>query len=368
MGTSYSPSTVTDGLIFYYDEANLKKSWKGEPTTNLAVTSGSVTDWTIANLVASVTRGTITPDKKYSITSTTGGDFRMNFNLSNLVDTETYTLSFKYKIISGGPTFEIADWCDTTATKTTTDLGDGVFYHSGTGTRATYTSTYRFMDLTMSADTVVQRTTTQALVDLTNNSTITTGSDITYNSDNTYEHVAGDNDSTLSVPLSTSFNKLTGSINMWIYPHVYSGSNGLFVNRDSSVVNALDWFWIGSYGSGATFYFRLGDGVACCANDLTISSWSTVAPINTWTNVCVTWASAGLSQIFVNGVLHNSRSIIAIPSTNPTATGRIGLGHTSGGTTAAWDGKISPTAIYNRVLTNNEVKQNFETLRSRFGV
>jgi len=103
MGTSYSPSTVTDGLIFYYDEANLKKSWKGEPTTNLAVTSGSVTDWTIANLAASVTRGTITPDKKYSITSTTGGAFRMNFNLSNLVDTETYTLSFKYKIISGGP-------------------------------------------------------------------------------------------------------------------------------------------------------------------------------------------------------------------------------------------------------------------------
>jgi len=210
-----------------------------------------------------------------------------------------------------------------------------------------------------------QRTTTQALVDLTNNSTITTGSAIVYNSDNTYEHVASDDNSTLSIPLSTSFNKLTGSINMWIYPHLYSSSNGLFVNRDSSVANSSDYVWLGSWGGGTTLYLRFGDGAG--TNDLTISSWSTVAPINTWTNICITWASAGTSQIFINGEFNTSRSIGTLPGTNPSADGRIGLGAASS-STGSWDGKISPTAIYNRVLTNNEVKQNFEALRSRFGI
>ena len=36
MATSYSPNSATDGLVFYYDTFNTLKSYKGEPTTNLA--------------------------------------------------------------------------------------------------------------------------------------------------------------------------------------------------------------------------------------------------------------------------------------------------------------------------------------------
>lgn len=35
MSLSHSSKTITDGLIFYYDMNNVKKSWKGAPTTNL---------------------------------------------------------------------------------------------------------------------------------------------------------------------------------------------------------------------------------------------------------------------------------------------------------------------------------------------
>jgi hypothetical protein len=35
MTLAHSTSIVTDGLVFYYDEGNKFKSWKGEPTTNL---------------------------------------------------------------------------------------------------------------------------------------------------------------------------------------------------------------------------------------------------------------------------------------------------------------------------------------------
>jgi len=213
------------------------------------------------------------------------------------------------------------------------------------------------------------RTNTQAIIDLTKNSTITTGSAITYNSDNTYEHAPSNDNSTISIPLNTAFNKLIGSINMWIYPNAYSGSNGLFVNRDSSVVNALDWLWLGSYNNGSILYFRIGDGIVCCTNQVTLSSWSTnYAPVSVWTNLCATWESGVGMKLFVNGVLQGQRvAATTWPDTNPTANGTIGLGHASAAT-GSWNGKIEATAIYDRALTNDEVKQNFEAIRSRFGI
>lgn len=35
MGTIYSPSIVTNGLVMYYDMSNTQKSWRGAPVTNL---------------------------------------------------------------------------------------------------------------------------------------------------------------------------------------------------------------------------------------------------------------------------------------------------------------------------------------------
>ena len=34
MGLAQNPGVVTNGLVFYYDMSNTKKSWIGEPTTN----------------------------------------------------------------------------------------------------------------------------------------------------------------------------------------------------------------------------------------------------------------------------------------------------------------------------------------------
>jgi hypothetical protein len=81
--------------------------------------------------------------------------------------------------------------------------------------------------------------------------------------------------------------------------------------------------------------------------------------------VTVSWTSEGTSKIYTNGVLRTSRSISAIPATNPTATGRIGLGHEA---PASWNGKIGVTQIYNRQLTDSEILSNFNALRGRYNV
>ena len=156
---SHNSKITLDGLELYCDATN-PKSFEGEATTNLANTSAGVKDWTIGNLVASVSLSTVTTNSVYRITSgSTAGSFRFYFNVSNLTDGETYTMSFRNKIISstGGvtPNFTPTDWNDQSITKTQT-LNNDHWYHTATGSRSTYTNTYRFMDFYITANTVVE--------------------------------------------------------------------------------------------------------------------------------------------------------------------------------------------------------------------
>ena len=207
--------------------------------------------------------------------------------------------------------------------------------------------------------------TANRLTDLigTNNGTFVNGP--TYSSANRGSIVFDGTNDYVSIPLSTSLNKTQGTMNFWVYPTRYNGSNGYFVNRDDSTANAADWLWIGPYSD--TFYFRLGNGSDCCSNDLTFSSVSSVIPLNSWTNMCFTWVSNGTSAIYKNGTLYTSRSIGNVPSTNPSLTGRIGLGHGGNGD-EYFAGRIANTSIYTRALTAAEISQNFNATRRRFGI
>lgn len=182
---------------------------------------------------------------------------------------------------------------------------------------------------------------------------------------NGFEFGADNNDKSIQVPLAGNFNKLEGTISCWAYPTGYAGSNGIFVNRDNSSTNSVDWLWLGFWSSGSLFYFRLGNGSACCNNDLTFSSASSAVPVNTWTNITASWKSGGTSNIYINGVLKTSRSISTIPNTNPSTYGRIGLGHSSG-TTGSWNGKIDQFMIYQKQLNASQILRNYQATRSRY--
>jgi len=175
----------------------------------------------------------------------------------------------------------------------------------------------------------------------------------------------GDDDQSVRIPLDGNFNKLEGTISAWVYPTGYSGSNGIFVNRDDTTANSTDWLWIGTYSSGSILYFRLGQTANCCTNDLTLSSASSYIPLNTWTLVTCTWKSEGSSFIYINGSQVATKSISAIPSTSPSTHGRIGLGHDSGDT-GSWNGKIDQFNIYQDQLSTDTIKLNYEATRFRY--
>ena len=185
---------------------------------------------------------------------------------------------------------------------------------------------------------------------------------------NGFDFAGNDDDQSVQIPLAGNLNKLEGTISAWVYPTSYSGSNGIFVNRDDPTANAANWLWFGSWSSGGVLYLRIGQTGSCCSNDLTLSgsnSPSNIIPVNTWTQVTCSWKSSGSSYIYINGEQKATRTISAIPNTNPSTYGRIGLGHDSG-TTGAWNGKIDMFKIYQKQLTAEQIQLNYDATRFRY--
>lgn len=422
MALGHSPSIVTNGLVMCLDGANYK-SFKGTPATNI-LNSIAFQQSDQNGALYKVTNGTETvyiPSLGY--VSSKYVDFYNDYGggsgvcCPNLFSygtglavspSTTYTYSIIYKTTTGyshpnymyryeynssggfmgeagvhstGNRTSLGDdwwfaWGQFTTSASTVTLNTYLFhYEYATQNRvyvykaALYQGTYIIPPehmLNSSENRGASVATGGGWTDLignTNHGTLINGP--TYSSDNGGSIVFDGTNDYIGIPLSTSLNKTQGTMNFWVYPTRYNGSNGYFVNRDDSTPNAVDWLWIGSWSG--TFYFRLGNGSDCCSNDLTFSDVSSVIPLNSWTNMCFTWVSNGTSAIYKNGTLYASRSIGNVPSTNPSSIGRIGLGHGSNGD-EYFAGRISTTSIYNKALTASEIQQNFNALRGRFGI
>jgi hypothetical protein len=374
MSVYSGPGQINDGLVFHYDMGNPQKSWKGKPVTNLAKTSGGVVDWFIGNLDQSVSRTTIIDNEKYRITSTslTGLNFRMYFNLSNLVDAQTYTLSFKYQIISGtSPTFRTNDWNDTNITRNTYNLGDGTYYETATGTRATYNTTYRFMDFVISNNTVVDiwdvqleqnafatpyttysRSDTQAIVDLTGQNTVTATS-LTYNSDGTFSFNGSTN--YLTIPNTTLGNgNIPWTVSCWM--KTTTTTNSLGQGSILSNISGGPVYSMMGVNNGKIVYWTYQNsawtqklGVGKTVND---GNWHML----TWVNY-----SNYTMDMYVDGVLDSNVANSTSGNNNPVdVIGRSWAGY--------FPGSIASLSRYNRALTAAEVRQNFNALRGRYGI
>jgi hypothetical protein len=205
-----------------------------------------------------------------------------------------------------------------------------------------------------------------SIVDFTGNGNNSTLSDFSYVNTfgGSFENTTSRNGSPgIQVPL-TNFSKLVGTCEFWVRPTTFLHGNGMFVNRADDVANASDWWWFGIWDSGNRIYLRLGNSAGCCGNDNS-PVWTGVHPINTWGHYALTWNSGVESKIYFNGVLNSTVSITTIPNSNPSSTGRWGLGHNT--TNSQWLGQMGTFKHYNRVLSAAEVLQNYQADRTRFG-
>jgi hypothetical protein len=143
------------------------------------------------------------------------------------------------------------------------------------------------------------------------------------------------------------------TVSCWIKPSRTSGQYSVFCTNRSDDTGIYNWI----------FYQHITDGAIAFHGDAQNKS-SYVPTTNVWINVTNTVTASGVSTLYVNGV--STYTVTGYTYGNGTPS-RLGIG-ADPGSQEAFQGNIAQASIYNRALTAAEVSQNYNALRSRYGL
>jgi hypothetical protein len=356
------PNIVTNGCILNLD-AGFAGSYPVNPSQVNLLYSNGVYSPSLSNLTIAITASTITPNYKFRITTPsnyinpyTDGNFRLNIPLSILVSAQPYNLSFNYQLISGS-LFSMNDWCDTALfNKTDTNYGTYV-YSSATGVRSTYDSTYRFMDFAIRTSSIVDIWDIQ-LTQNVSASLSNTGSGIAW-----YDVSRNNNSGSLINGMLFNPNNymlfdglddriiLSSSLTL-------SGSFTWTVTCESNAMSGTQNRQI--YLGGNTAYFEQSDYdtffIVYSGGNLNLELPTGLLPQNRWYNITVTHKPDDTFDFYYNGAKQTLRSGGTTPvsaSFNINTIGAIGGGG------RYWNGSIANALVYDRLLSDSEILQNY---------
>lgn len=152
----------------------------------------------------------------------------------------------------------------------------------------------------------------------------------------------------------TSHQTHSGTISAWVYPTSTSG----------------DLYAIAVGGTttyGASRAIRIYDGQWCCVSyGSATEDWNSIAAasINTWYHIVYAWVGTTI-YFYLNGTQYtDTRTGLTKPAGSTLAVGAVAWTPMYG----YWPGRISSASVYNRALTQQQVLQNFNAQRSRYGI
>ena len=408
MGTHYSPSIVRSGLVMHYDMANTKKSWKGAPTINYipspnASHNGSAfvnMGYNYQNLGSTLTyvTGVDNPINSPGVleyyTGTSGYKY-FSIDSTSLPTTGTYTFSYYARLkVSGGAnntpidnqlwrangsdrgvtgdwnhafTFDWVRYTTTGPAEIATVL-QYFISHSGSVVGG-YTIQYCGFQLEVGSYAtpfvVGTRSSTQAIVDLTNNVTITANS-LTYDPDGTFSFNGTSNYITVpSNQLALTSWTQPWTLGVWMYvPASATWSDG--VNRSHFVskgATAGSWGIIRGITDNTIYALIRTDAGIYQASGGSITR-------DAWYNVVGTWDGISAVRTYINGVLVGSATaatLSGVPDTSNLFVGRS-ANSVAGSPGLFYNGKVFNVVGYTRALTAAEVTQNFNATRGRYGI
>ena len=376
MSIGISQPIVTNGLVFAYDMANTKKSFKGAPTTNYVTNATAMTGWNNYGSGTPVSFDTDFGTKGYGLYN--AGSWNGIYRNVVIPSAGTYTFSAWVRYIGGsannnGGGVYISGWGggdSATVTSRTlpgqwqrlsitlacTNLSFTFYLISWGGTNGADYSSWEMTMPQAEAGSYATgfvdgtRTTSNNLVSLTGNATITTTS-LVYNSDGTFSFNGGTDSLLISgLPASQNF-----TWSAWVNSSAVSGAQNIISMNGP--------------------YFMRITGSTVRFNVLTdIGSWlfqqgTTTLSNNTWYYLTMIYDQvAGLWKGYINGT--QEFSVAKTGAINSGyATFYAYIGYTpQGGENAPFNGKIATIQYYNRALSSGEVLQNFNALRGRYGV
>lgn len=166
----------------------------------------------------------------------------------------------------------------------------------------------------------------------------------------------------------------TGSMSVWFRAaRDFTGDKAIFETRE----NRDRAIWIdGSLNNDA---YGVGQFNGTEPDNGVQRLYSTTAPsdnINKWMNVTHTYSlndgSNHIQKIYVNGVLEGTLTKVSTTDAGNAVNSFLGGTELAVGTIVPdgghFEGDISIFLVYNRILTDSEVKQNFDAYRDRYGI
>ena len=403
MSVYSGPGLINDGLVFYYDMDNTDKSWKGAPTTNLLVDPYNyagvswnrnaqgllITDTGLVSPSGSLVKkisedGNLNLHRRGQSISSSSGQIR-RFSIEVLAGERTHMRAWSW---SGGDTSQqtfnlLTGIASGTQSPTMINLGQGwwrcefnvplensdtVVFGPSDGI---VTSTVSYQGIlgygiyvgkcqleTGSFATPFAngtRSNTQAILNLTGQNTVT-ATNLTYNSDGTFEFNGSNNGIQIDETSDLSVNQMT--ISSWNYSSNYNQNGFMFEKTTNGSVNTQ----YSLFFSGTLIYYRT---YGLSSTDLAINTINAGVVNNQWNNVIATYDGT-TKKIYVNGKLASSVAVTGTVTQNTTGPAFIGIYGNFGG--YPFNGRIAQTKVYNRALTADEVRQNFNAHRARYGI
>ena len=215
---------------------------------------------------------------------------------------------------------------------------DGLVLYLDAGNKNSYSSGSTWYDLLNTYDGI-----------LTNGAQFDSDMSISFDGSNDYVNL-GDLDISSSFTLSIWFKGNTTQTSQFC---------GLFNKSNSN--NFGNW---GLYGDSSSTYVRFGFvNTSNSQREISNSSYSDIKS-NTWVNYVGTYDFSNL-RLYRNGIQIASKS----ESTTPISNNEIAsIGYRVAANNYAYSGLVSNASIYNRALSPQEVIQNYNAMKNRFGL
>lgn len=400
MSAFSGPNISNTGLVFYYDMSNGQKSWRGKPAINLQLPD--ITDWSKTAVVTLLSELSPIGTPVYSVTDNNAGVYlscTRNITVPN--DSNTYTISTYIKKTYGatsarlgfnsgftggttavqlsqrfnsdtgadgfGSAEDLGSWWRWQFQITNNSTGNTTlycsffpatgFYNSADNSAATGTAVVSSVQIEQNtfATPFVNgtRSNTQSLLDLTGQNTITATS-LTYSSDGSFSF-NGSSDLIIASENSI-FNTQTPSVEVWIKTNALNQNGFWFEKGQVNTQYSL-------FQEGSLILWRMNIGGV---TQITTNTASYISTSN-WAQVVGTYTS-GRRRLYINGVLVNADTQTGTIATNANGISIGAYGGFNGSRGYYYNGNIGIVKVYNKELTEIEVRQNFNALRGRYGL
>ena len=139
--------------------------------------------------------------------------------------------------------------------------------------------------------------------------------------------------------------------------------NSIFGKRDYGATQREYNLYIFEPSSTPTLRFIISSNLTA---DWTIVETPAIQK-NVWYHAIAT-SDSGVGRIYLNGSLSATNSFMNSSTTNGTSPLSVGCAFNSGSPLQYFNGSIPLVRLYNRALTAAEIQQNYNALKSRFGL